>query len=81
MHYRTLSRALSEGRDPDLCDRARMEEMRWTILGWAWNSGYVRYDREKGWRLNAPSKGSKGSRFEKDEPAPAGYKTGQSVAP
>ena len=63
MHYRTLSRALSEGRDPDLCDRARMEEMRRTILGWAWNSGYVRYDREKGWRLNAPSKGSKGGRL------------------
>ena len=58
-HYRTLSRALSEGRDPDLCDRARMEEMRRTILGWAWNSGYVRYDREKGWRLNAPSKGGR----------------------
>ena len=62
-HYRTLSRALSEGWDPDLCDRARMEEMRRTILGWAWNSGYVRYDREKGWRLNAPSKGSKGGRL------------------
>ena len=58
-HYRTLSRALSEGRDPDLCDRARMEEMRRTILGWAWNSSYVRYDREKGWRLNAPSKGGR----------------------
>ena len=58
-HYRTLSRALSEGRDPDLCDRARMEEMRRTILGWAWNSGYVRYDCEKGWRLNAPSKGGR----------------------
>ena len=62
-HYRTLSRALSERRDPDLCDRARMAEMRRTILGWAWNSGYVRYDREKGWRLNAPSKGSKGGRL------------------
>lgn len=62
-HYRTLSRALSEGRAPDLCDRARMEEMRRTILGWAWNSGYVRYDREKGWRLNAPSRGSKGGRL------------------
>ena len=62
-HYRTLSRALSEGRDPDLCDRARMEEMRRTVLGWAWNSGYVRYDREKGWRLNAPSRGSKGGRL------------------
>ncbi|WP_299300238.1 hypothetical protein [uncultured Fretibacterium sp.] len=62
-HYRTLSRALKEGRDPDLCDRARMEEMRRTILGWAWNSGYVRYDREKGWRLNTPSKGSKGGRL------------------
>ena len=62
-HYRTLSRALSEGRDPDLCDRARMGEMRRTILGWAWNSGYVRYDREKGWRLNAPSRGSKGGRL------------------
>ena len=62
-HYRTLSRALSEGRDPDLCDRARMGEMRRTILGWAWNSGYVRYDREKGWRLNTPSKGSKGGRL------------------
>ena len=62
-HYRTLSRALREGRDPDLCDRARMEEIRRTILGWAWNSGYVRYDREKGWRLNAPSRGSKGGRL------------------
>ena len=62
-HYRTLSRALKEGIDPDLSDRARMEEMRRTILGWAWNSGYVRYDREKGWRLNAPSKGSKGGRL------------------
>ena len=62
-HYRTLSRALREGRDPDLCDRARMEEMRRTILGWAWNSGYVRYDPEKGWRLNVPSRGSKGGRL------------------
>ncbi|RRD64006.1 hypothetical protein [Fretibacterium sp. OH1220_COT-178] len=62
-HYRTLSRALKEGRDPDLSDRARMEELRRTILGWAWNSGYVRYDREVGWRLNAPSKGSKGGRL------------------
>ena len=34
-HYRILSRALKEGRDPDLCDRARMGEMRRTILGWA----------------------------------------------
>ena len=58
-----LSRALREGRDPDLSDRARMEEMRRTILGWAWNSGYVRYDREKGWRLNAPPRGSKGGRL------------------
>ena len=40
-----------------------LAEMRRTILGWAWNSGYVRYDREKGWRLNAPSKGSKGGRL------------------
>lgn len=63
MHYRTLSRALEEGRDPDLSDRARIGEMRRTILGWAWNSGYVRYDREKGWRLNAPSKGTKGGRL------------------
>ncbi|MDO4787230.1 MAG: hypothetical protein Q4A13_09835 [Fretibacterium sp.] len=62
-HYRTLSRALEEGRDPDLSDRARMGELRRTILGWAWNSGYVRYDREAGWRLNAPSKGSKGGRL------------------
>ncbi len=60
---RALSRALREGWDPDLCDRARMGEMRRTILGWAWNSGYVRYDREKGWRLNAPSRGSKGGRL------------------
>jgi len=56
---RALSRALREGRDPDLCDRARMGKMRRTILGWAWNSGYVRYDCEKGWRLNAPSKGGR----------------------
>ena len=62
-HYRALTRALREGLDPDLCDRARMEEMRRTILGWAWNSGYVRYDREAGWRLNVPSKGSKGGRL------------------
>ena len=62
-HYRTLSRALREGRDPDLSDRARMAEMRRTVLGWAWNSGYVRHDREKGWRLNAPSRGSKGGRL------------------
>ena len=62
-HYRILSRALKEGRDPDLSDRARIGEMRRTILGWAWNSGYVRYDREKGWRLNAPSKGTKGGRL------------------
>lgn len=60
---RALSRALREGLDPDLSDRARMGELRRTILGWAWNSGYVRYDREAGWRLNAPSKGSKGGRL------------------
>ena len=53
-HYRTLSRALSEGRDPDLSDRARMAEMRRTVLGWGVNSGYVRYDRDRGvWQLNA----------------------------
>ena len=61
--YRELVCALRDGRDPDLSDRARLAEMRRTILGWAWNSGYVRYDREKGWRLNAPSRGAKGGRL------------------
>ena len=44
--YRTLTHALEAGRDPDLADRTRMTEMRRAILGWAWNSGYVRYDRK-----------------------------------
>ena len=53
-HYRELILALKEGRDPDLSDRARMAEMRRTVLGWGVNSGYVRYDRDRGvWLLNA----------------------------
>ena len=46
--YRALNCALERGDDLDLFDRIRMEEMRRTILGWAWNSGYVRYDRDRG---------------------------------
>ena len=50
-HYRVLAKALKGGRDADLADRVRMEEMRRAVLGWAWNSGYVRYaDR---WRLKS----------------------------
>ena len=53
-HCRELILALKEGRDPDLSDRARMAEMRRTVLGWGVNSGYVRYDRDRGvWQLNA----------------------------
>ena len=48
-HYRVLAKALKGGRDADLADRVRMEEMRCAILGWAWNSGYVRYADH--WRL------------------------------
>ena len=55
--YRTLTHALEAGRDPDLADRTRMTEMRRAILGWAWNSGYVRYDRKGcGWNLSSPRK-------------------------
>ncbi|RRD64005.1 hypothetical protein [Fretibacterium sp. OH1220_COT-178] len=57
-HYRVLAAALKGGRDADLADRVRMEEMRRTVLGWAWNSGYVRYaDR---WRLKI--RGGRGAR-------------------
>jgi len=53
-HSGELILALKEGRDPDLSDRARMAEMRRTVLGWGVNSGYVRYDRDRGvWQLNA----------------------------
>ncbi len=53
-HCRELILALKEGQDPDLSDRARMAEMRRTVLGWGVNSGYVRYDRDRGvWQLNA----------------------------
>ena len=52
--YRALNCALKQGDDPDLSDRARMAEMRRTVLGWGVNSGYVRYDRDRGvWQLNA----------------------------
>ena len=52
--YRALNCALEQGDDPDLSDRARMAEMRRTVLGWGVNSGYVRYDRDRGvWQLNA----------------------------
>ena len=33
--YRELVRALKDGRDPDLSDRARLAEMRRVVLGWA----------------------------------------------
>ena len=52
-HYRTLARALKEGRDPDLSDRARLAEMRRAILVWGRNNGYVRFNRELGiWELD-----------------------------
>ena len=52
-HYRILTTALKEGSDPDLSDRVRMGEMRRTILGWAWNNGYLGYDRNNGgWELH-----------------------------
>ena len=52
-HYRTLFCAVKEGRDPDLSDRARLAEMRRTILAWGQEKGYVCYDRENQcWKLN-----------------------------
>ena len=50
-HYRILAEALKGGRDADLADRVRMEEMRRAVLDWAWNSGYVRYADH--WRLKS----------------------------
>ena len=53
-HYRALIAALEEHRDPDLSDRARLAEMRRTVLGWAREKGYVSYDREaRCWRLRS----------------------------
>ena len=53
-HYRALAAALEEHRDPDLSDRARLAEMRRTVLGWAREKGYVGYDREaRCWRLRS----------------------------
>ena len=52
-HYRTLFCAVKEGRDPDLPDRARLAEMRRTVLTWGQEKGYVCYDRENQcWKLN-----------------------------
>ena len=52
-HYRALTEAMKEGRDPDLSDRARLAEMRRTILSWGQEKGYVRYDREERcWKPN-----------------------------
>lgn len=53
-HYRALAAALEEHRDPDLSDRARLAEMRRTVLGWARENGCVSYDREaRCWRLRS----------------------------
>ena len=46
--YRDLVRALREGRDPDLSDRARLAEMRRVVLGWALEKSLVHYDRASG---------------------------------
>ena len=46
--YRELVRALKDGRDPDLSDRARLAEMRRVVLGWAREKSLVHYDRASG---------------------------------
>ncbi len=61
--YRELVRALREGRDPDLSDRARMAEMRRAVLGWAREKSLVHYDRNAGaWRLGSGAQ-SEGGRL------------------
>ena len=59
--YRDLVRALREGRDPDLSDRARLAEMRLAVLGWAQEKSLVHYDRASGaWKLGSGMAQSEG---------------------
>nr|WP_314716264.1 hypothetical protein [uncultured Fretibacterium sp.] len=59
--YRDLVRALREGRDPDLSDRAQLAEMRLAVLGWAQEKSLVHYDRNAGsWKLGSGMAQSEG---------------------
>lgn len=59
--YRDLVRALREGRDPDLSDRARLAEMRLAVLGWAQEKSLVHYDRNAdSWKLGSGMAQSEG---------------------
>ena len=62
--YRELVRALKDGRDPDLSDRARLAEMRRVVLGWAQEKSLVHYDRASGvWKLGSGAAQSEGGRL------------------
>ena len=62
--YRELVRALKDGRDPDLSDRARLAEMRRVVLGWALEKSLVHYDRASGaWKLGSGMTRSEGGRL------------------
>jgi hypothetical protein len=64
VRYRELIRALKDGRDPDLSDRARLAEMRLAVLGWAQEKGLVHYDWESGaWELSSGVAQSEGGRL------------------
>ena len=64
VRYRELIRALKDGRDPDLSDRARLSEMRLAVLGWAQEKGLVHYDWESGaWELSSGVAQSEGGRL------------------
>ena len=64
VRYRELIRALKDGRDPDLSDRARLAEMRLAVLGWAREKSLVHYDRNAGgWKLGSGTTRSEGGRL------------------
>ena len=64
VRYRELIRALKDGRDPDLSDRARLAEMRRVVLGWAREKSLVHYERETGvWKLGSGMTQSEGGRL------------------
>ena len=64
VRYRELVRALKDGRDPDLSDRARLAEMRLAVLGWAREKSLVHYDRASGvWKLGSGTTQSEGGRL------------------
>jgi len=64
VRYRERVRALKDGRDPDLSDRARLAEMRRVVLGWALEKSLVHYDRASGaWKLGSGMTRSEGGRL------------------